>query len=73
MDVAFFEGFLNSKLSEEVYEFFTDEFDDILCNSISSISFPPKARYYLSEAYKEFTMLALIEARKIAQKYRSCI
>lgn len=27
--------------------------------------------YYLSEAYEEFTMLALIEARRIAQKYRA--
>lgn len=71
MDKAFFEAFLIDKFSDEIGEFFTNEFEDILCDTISSISFPPKARYYLSEAYEEFTMLALIEARRIAQKYRA--
>ena len=71
MDKAFFEAFLMDKLSDEVCEFFYEEFNDILGDVINSISFPPKARYYLSEAYKEFTMLALTEVRKIAQKYRA--
>lgn len=38
---------------------------------INSISFPPKARYYLSESYEEFRNLALTEARKIAQNYHA--
>lgn len=71
MDEAFFKDFLMDEFSEEVWEFFNSEFEDILCDMISTISFAPKARYYLSDAYDEFRELALTEAKETAKKYRA--
>ena len=71
MDGAFFKDFLMDEFSEEAWDFFNTEFGDILCDMISSISFPPKAKYFLSNAYDEFRKLALTEAKNTAKKYRA--
>ena len=70
MDKEFFESFLMDEFSEEVWDYFNTEFDDILSNMIGDISFVPKARYSLEESYGVFRDLALEEARKTAEKYR---
>ena len=71
MDGSFFESFLMNDFSEEVWDFFNTEFEDILCEMISSISFAPRARYHLSDAYDEFRKLALTEVKRMAKKYRA--
>lgn len=45
MDKVFFESFLMDEFSEEVWDYFNTEFDDILSDMIGDISFAPKARY----------------------------
>ena len=71
MDKEFFESFLMDEFSEEVWDYFNTEFDEILFDMIDHISFTPKARYFLQESYDSFRELALEEARKIAKKYHA--
>ena len=41
MDKEFFESFLMDEFSEEVWDYFNTEFDDILSDMIGDISFAP--------------------------------
>ena len=59
MDKEFFESFLMDEFSEEVWDYFNTEFDDILCDMIGDISFVPKARYSLEESYEHFSFSIL--------------
>ena len=70
VDKVFLEEFLMDEFIEEIWDFFNEEFYDVLHDMIGGISFVPRARYSLEGSGEEFMKLALEEARKIARKYQ---
>ncbi len=71
VDEECFEKLLSDEFNEEVEGFFDEEFNDILGEAISSIAFPPKARYYIDVSYDEFRELALKKIGEIADGYQA--
>ncbi len=67
---VFLDGFLMDDFIEEVWDFFSEEFYDVLHDMIGAITFAPRARYSLEESDEEFMKLAFEEARKTARKYQ---
>ena len=55
-------------LQGDIEEFLQDELADTLNELLDSVSFEPKARYYLAEAYDDYTKLALDKAKKLAKR-----
>ena len=55
-------------LNSDIRDFLRQELEDNLFALLESVSFKPKARYDLAEAYDVFTRLALSEAKSMAEK-----
>lgn len=55
-------------LNSDIEDFLQEELSNNLFELLESVSFEPKARYELAEAYDEYTRIALAEAKSMAGK-----
>ena len=60
MDKDFFESFLMDEFSEEVWDYFNTEFDDILSDMIGDISFAPKAGFSIQRKIRVQDIIGMI-------------